>query len=86
MSETRLAPHRIREARQRAGLSLSQAAAAIPASRSGVAAWEAGVTVPRGNTVARIAAVYGVDPGFFFVRTDGATAGTRSPAGAHQEG
>lgn len=81
-------------------MSLSQAAAAIPAARSGIAAYEAGDTVPGGDLLGRMAAAYGVEVGFFFVHdrerdsastgrgkpTDGAAAGRRSPVGAHREG
>jgi transcriptional regulator with XRE-family HTH domain len=65
-----LSPEAIRSARDRAGLSLRAAAREIPASKSSIVNWEAGETRPGADLLGRMAAVYGVDVGEFFIAHD----------------
>lgn len=62
-----LAPHRIRQARLEAGLTLDEAAKAIPAARAGVHNYETGRSAPGGVVLGRMAAAYGVEPSYFYV-------------------
>lgn len=61
-----LSPDRIREARKQADLSLREAARRIPASKTSLVNAEAGVTVPGGDLLGRMASTFGVPVDFFF--------------------
>lgn len=80
-----LTPHRIRQARLEAGLTLDEAARAIPCARAGLHNYETGRSAPGGVVLGRMAAAYGVEPSFFYVpesELTGSTAGEDTRGGA----
>lgn len=54
---------RIRAARERAGLTQKELAAAIGVNHSAISFWENGQTVPTINNLVKIAGILGVSPG-----------------------
>lgn len=57
---------KIRQLRERAGLSQKQLAEALGLDQSSVSLWERGITAPTVGTIYRLASVLGCHPGDLF--------------------
>lgn len=64
-----ISPTRIRQARLQAGLTLQRASQEIPAAQGGLVNYETGRSKPGADLIGRMAAAYGVTPGYFFIHT-----------------
>lgn len=68
-------PERAKEARKRADLGQRQAARLLGLARQTILNAENGDSTPGGDTLARMADLYGVEVGFFFIDTPEPTTG-----------
>lgn len=57
---------RLKIARNRAGLTLQQAATELALDRMTIYNWEAGRGAPRADSLVKLAGLYGVNVGYFF--------------------
>ncbi len=70
-----LDPTRLRDARRRSGLTLTQAAAKVGVSYAAIGQYERGVVTPKADTILKLAAVYQQPLGWFIKRTESQDAG-----------